>query len=131
MLITADLHLGDNPRDAYRLDILSRLRQLARKHNTDHVAILGDLTTEKNYHSSWLVNHIADGIAALAADVQVTVLMGNHDYEESDNPFFRFLDSIDGVWFITRPLRKAGVMWLPHSRNPEKDWPKEFKGDPI
>ena len=52
-LLTSDLHLTDRPNDAYRWDFLSKWLWGIR---FDSLVILGDLTEEKDCHSSVLVN---------------------------------------------------------------------------
>lgn len=123
-LITGDLHETDNPRDAYRGVFLScTLRDLIQKHNCSTLILLGDLTEAKDRHPACLVNRVVNGIANIARDgTRVIIVQGNHDYKEADNPFFRFLDNIDGVTYVYRPMKADRAYFLPHSYQAEEDW---------
>lgn len=130
ILVTADLHLNDNPRDAYRHNFMSGiLPSLIKKHNVELLLILGDITDDKDAHKSWLVNHIVDHFVELAKLCPIIVTKGNHDYTDADNPFFEFLGEIDNVSWITKPKKlildtKAGTkaLFLPHTSFYKKDW---------
>jgi Calcineurin-like phosphoesterase len=126
ILLTADPHFSDNPRDDYRLQFLPRLKRLALQHKVELVGILGDLTEQKDRHSSWLVNRVVDSLADIARDVPLSILRGNHDGLDADNPFFRFLSNVPGIDFINQPKSRDGIMWLPHSRDPKHDWPSSY-----
>jgi hypothetical protein len=125
-LVTADLHLNDNPRDAYRHAFMPRLGELARKHAVEHIFILGDLTDDKDRHGARLVNLVVSHVANLALVCPVTILMGNHDYVDPRSPFFGFLDALPGVQFLSQvkasaPLN-ASYLFLPHTNNYKRDW---------
>lgn len=133
VLITADLHVSDNPRDAYRLATLRReLPRLIKTHRVDALFILGDLTEAKSGHSSELVNAVAELTHDLAQLCDVVFIQGNHDWLSSpDNPFFEFLRRIKGVVWLKRPKRVEELfpdwdlgpaLFLPHSADPERDW---------
>ncbi len=126
-LVTSDLHLTDRPMDAYRFNLFGFLRDLMRKHDVRAVSILGDLTDAKNHHSAALTNRVTDELALLAKDAEVDVLRGNHDCDDPNNPFFRFLRLIPRVSFIVNPESYTTdngerVLLLPHSRQPDRDW---------
>jgi len=121
-LITADLHLSENPRDAYRLQFFDRLPKLAQQYQCDTVIILGDLTEQKDRHGSWLVNRIVDGLVNLSSVVQVDILCGNHDYLDRENPFFRFTRNMKNIDFIDKQTRIGHHLYLPHTRNYKQDW---------
>lgn len=123
-LLTGDLHITDNDRDRYRLEFLQRrLPKLARQFKATTIEILGDITTKKDFHGSWLVNTMVDTLTELADDFDVDVTCGNHDYQSDiENPFFRFMDYMDGISFINQPRRQGSTLWLPHTRNYEHDW---------
>jgi predicted phosphodiesterase len=126
-LVLADLHLNDNPRDAYRHAFMRKLPDRAEQHKVDRVIILGDLTEEKDRHSAWLTNRIADYMHELSEVAPVIVGMGNHDYISVDDPFFQFLNRLENVTFIIRPtvvkIDDVGVcMFLPHTRNYKREW---------
>jgi hypothetical protein len=88
-----------------------------------NLVILGDLTEEKDYHSSRLVNRIVEELTAIAQEgIQVHVLKGNHDYAESANPFFFFLAHFPNCHYYsdTRLVEIGNTRWafFPHSREP-------------
>lgn len=126
-LVTADLHFSDNPRDAYRFHFLEEeLPRLVAEHSVQQLLILGDITESKDGHKASLVNRMVDGIAALAQNVDVYILKGNHDYTAQDVPFYRFLDHIPRVRWINEPevIRLEGLgrcLFLPHT-NDYGDW---------
>lgn len=126
-LVTADLHLAENPRDAYRFKFLEEtLPALIRDHDVTRVFVLGDLCEVKDHHRAPLVNRIVDGFAALTKDVDLYVLKGNHDYVAEDVPFYRFLQHLDRVKWINEPLavklRGLGdCLFLPHTKHLD-DW---------
>jgi DNA repair exonuclease SbcCD nuclease subunit len=126
-LVLADLHLGENPRDDYRHRFMRALPEVAAKLLPDRIIILGDLTEEKDHHSAWLTNRIADYMTELARVCKVIVQMGNHDYISVDDPFFQFIGKFPGVTFISRPtavdINGLGLcMFLPHTRNYKGEW---------
>lgn len=126
-LVTGDLHLSDNPRDVYRHRFVQRLPAIAKKYDVQQVIILGDLTEEKDRHSAWLTNRIADYIYDLTQVCYVEIAMGNHDYISIDDPFFQFLQYIPRVKFIAKPtaftIGGLGMcLFLPHTRDHVKDW---------
>lgn len=122
-LITADLHLNDNPRDQYRHDWFQlALPSYIKKYAIDRLLILGDLTEEKNRHSDWLVNQIVDTLFALGKLCPVIILRGNHDYINPEYPFFAFASRIQNVTWINRPRELGYELWLPHTRDFENEW---------
>jgi DNA repair exonuclease SbcCD nuclease subunit len=78
--------------------------------------ILGDITENKDKHSSILVNKIVDSLKRLRPPV--FILRGNHDGNNPDCPFFRFLSSIDGLRFIVKPCfnKEYAIAFIPHCR---------------
>jgi hypothetical protein len=126
-LVTADLHLSDNPRDAYRHEWVASLPSLVEELDVQRVLILGDLCESKDRHSAWLVNRVVDHIMALAKICPVHILRGNHDYINEAHPFYHFLSHLRRVtWYNVpspRRLRELGqCLFLPHTRSPEEDW---------
>lgn len=126
-LLVSDLHLTASPADAYRWGLFRWLLEQAAAHRVQTIAILGDVTDAKDYHSAELVNRVVSSVASLAeAGYEVIILMGNHDYQRDGQAYFRFLNSIPKVRYITRPTdtsaEGAACLWLPHTRNPAKDW---------
>ena len=144
VLVTADIHLSANVRDAYRHEFMKRFPALAKKLGAELAIILGDLCEEKDSHPAELVNTLVDHLYALAAVCPVIVLQGNHDYLSSpDNPYFSFLRRIEGISWIGRPtpIRKltnvpatlsrslGRAIFCPFSPNYERDWANiDFKG---
>jgi hypothetical protein len=121
-LITADLHLSDNPRDAYRHAFLPWLRKLVQKRNVERVLLLGDLAEEKDRHGAWLTNTIVDELSKLASWCPVWIIPGNHDYRDVEVPFFEFLKEVKNIRWIGRPTGIGRDIFLPHTRDHERDW---------
>lgn len=132
-LITADLHLTDNPRDDYRIEWVRRLPTLARNLKCRTAVIAGDLTEFKDNHSAWLVNFIVGSVHELAKHCRVYVYKGNHDYTAENTPFFEMLGCLEGVTYYTNPRTIGdgdleGSLVLPHTRNHERDWSADLLG---
>lgn len=126
-LVTADWHLNDNPRDAYRHAAMKTLRRMASEHKVSRTIILGDLTDEKDRHSSELVNDVVEHLYQLSKMCPVIVLRGNHDYVVADDPFFGFVGHLPDVLWINNPTKitfedLGQCLFLPHTRNYKKDW---------
>jgi predicted phosphodiesterase len=126
-LVTADIHLAINPRDHYRLQYMRTMPDRLKRGQVDSFVILGDLCEEKDEHNSWLVNQVTDLIVECAIYSKVYILLGNHDYIDRAHPFFVYLRHLHNVVFITEPciykVKGIGIVtWLPHTRQPEKDW---------
>lgn len=133
-LITADIHLAINPRDRYRLNYLKTMPARLERQGVDSFCILGDLCEQKDFHHSWMVNNVVDWIVECSQHSKVWILLGNHDYTDIDHPFFSFLGHLPNVNFITRPgiykVKGIGIVtWLPHTRDPEKEWAEIVKTD--
>jgi Calcineurin-like phosphoesterase len=122
LLLTADLHLSDNPRDTYRHEFVRKqLPKLLRKHGIEKLVILGDLTDEKDRHCARLVNQIVNYLYELDSICPVVILLGNHDYLDRKYPFFRFLQGGQITW-IDRPTEQPEGLYLPHTTDWQKDW---------
>lgn len=126
-LLTSDLHFTDKVADRYRFGVLNWLaRQVRSNTKIKGVLLLGDLTDEKDNHSSELVNKIVKGLTEISEISPVYILKGNHDYIDETNPFFGFLSNLDNIHFITDPKKikidGERLTFLPHTRNPYKDW---------
>jgi len=126
-LLVSDLHLTDNPRDAYRWDLFPWLIKRCAQYHIRTLCFLGDLTDAKDFHSSDLVNRVVQVIASLAqTGVRVIIMAGNHDYSKSGHPYFAFLSAIPGVTFVTRSLDTSAdgepCLFLGHTRTPAADW---------
>jgi DNA repair exonuclease SbcCD nuclease subunit len=126
VLITTDLHLTARERDEYRWDLFPwLLNQMGSSHQD--LAILGDITDQKDGHSSVLVNRVVSNLVMLTEKgKRVFVVKGNHDYVDPDLPFFLFLRHLYGVRFFSNPwvtdTEVGPVLFLPHDRNPVKAW---------
>lgn len=120
-MLCGDLHLTDNAKDLYRFDIFKWLASRQKKSNTLATWLAGDLTDSKDRHSATLVNKIVDGLTMLKPPVYI--VMGNHDYRDPKNPFFKFLTHIPGIHFVTKPtVVKAGkrMALIPHYRTQDE-----------
>lgn len=117
MLLTADLHCTDNPRDAYRFKLFDWLAEQQAIYKTRGTFILGDLTNEKDKHSSMLVNQLIDGLTKLRPPIYIP--KGNHDYIKEDLPFFKFLSNIEGITFCVEPtfIKELKVFMIPHQNS--------------
>jgi hypothetical protein len=80
------------------------------------------LTDRKDNHSSALVNRIIDELLKLKPPVYI--LRGNHDGIDPSNPFFRFLQTIEGLDFVVEPMvlgegyaDQPKVALIPHQAN--------------
>lgn len=123
ILFTGDIHLNANKLDSYRHVFMAEtLPALVRKHDVDMLVILGDLTTEKDYHGAWLVNRLVGYLKELSVLCPVIINRGNHDYTDPENPFFGFLSALDRVIWVNKPLRGDRILYLPHTINWERDW---------
>lgn len=139
ILLTADWHLTDNPRDHYRHEWQKDLRRMVKKNKVDLVIILGDLCEEKDRHSAWLVNKVVEHLDRLSRLCDVIILRGNHDYLNPDNPFWAFVSRLEGVAWVNLPTEGKSLpskaledlgrsVFLPHTSEPEKEWAElDFK----
>lgn len=133
ILVTADIHLNDNPRDSYRHAWMKKLPNIVRHHKADAVFILGDLTESKDRHGAWLVNEIVSHVHGLSQVAPVVIAKGNHDYVDATNPFYAFMGRLSGVSWVGAPLdaknlptpllaRMKRTLFLPHTPHFERDW---------
>lgn len=116
-LVVGDLHLTDHARDAHRFGIFKWIAEQQEKRKTVATFLLGDITDSKDRHSATLVNKIVSGLVSLRPPVYI--VKGNHDYTDPKNPFFKFLNHIDGLEFVTQPtviqaVRPVAI--IPHYR---------------
>ena len=115
-LISADLHFSDRPRDAYRFGLFKWLAEQQKLHKVDATFLLGDITQEKDKHSASLVNRVVDEIMELRPPVEIVeaIMMAS----SPDNPFFKFLNSIEGISFAVGPtlIHGMNVYLIPHCR---------------
>jgi hypothetical protein len=92
------------------------------------------MTDLKDRHPASLVNKITSNLVRLTRVDgldNIIILMGNHDCIDPNNPFFEFLKDVRKIKFITRPTDldfgvdggdDCDLLFLPHSRDPIKDW---------
>src|SRR3972149_1174921 len=116
-LVISDLHLTDDPKDAYRWDIEQWIYEKIEELPITHIYILGDLTDKKDSHSSILVNRLTKFIKNLAKEAEIYILKGNHDYIDENNPFFGFLDYLDKVNYIKTITETETELFIPHSKS--------------
>ena len=128
-VVVSDLHLTDRISDEYRWKVFEQIAEISNRLGVNDLLILGDLTEFKDYHSSLLVNKVVDFLYRLrkvSRIIQVRILKGNHDGVDTDTPYFKFLNRIPWCTFYTEPtweeIGKHTYLYLPHTRNPEKDW---------
>jgi Calcineurin-like phosphoesterase len=114
LLITSDTHASDKARDAYRFGLFPWLKKQQEKYDADFTLILGDITENKDRHSSLLVNRLVEGLTSLRPPV--FILKGNHDCTDPNTPFFKFLNAIDGLKFVINPTfnKTLGAAFIPH-----------------
>jgi DNA repair exonuclease SbcCD nuclease subunit len=126
-LLISDLHLVDDSSCEYRWSLFPWVNQVVRDEGVKTVLILGDLTDAKDNHSAELTNRVVAAIKSIPC--QITILVGNHDWLKAGQEFFRFLNVLPNVRYITSPsedqgvgLRDVSAYFLPYSKNPAKDW---------
>lgn len=113
-ILAGDLHLTEHTRDNYRFDIFPWLRKQQDKYQPQATYLAGDITDQKDRHSATLVNKIVTGLIKLQPPVYIG--MGNHDYRDPKNPFFKFLNHIEGLRFVIKPEVHQGMAVIPHYR---------------
>lgn len=115
-LFTSDIHLSDRPKDEHRFGLFPWLAKQQEKYSVSHTFILGDITENKDKHSSVLVNRIVEGLVHLRGVVYI--LRGNHDGNDPECPYFKFLSRIPGILFVRSFsfLGSLGVALVPHCR---------------
>lgn len=124
-LVFTDPHFTDKEADADRWGIFPWIENLCLKYNIKDIYILGDITEDKDKHSSILVNRLHRELTRLARNKFITILMGNHDYIDSKFPFFEFINNCTldgGIKFVKEITDAISTLWLPHTRNYKEDW---------
>jgi hypothetical protein len=123
VLVVSDLHLSANTRDEYRFKFMKRLRREATKHRA--LIVNGDITEEKDRHTSVLVNRIVDVFAAIAKETEIVFNMAITTTPTLINPFFAFMGHIPRVdWFhkISYVNTTVGnICVVPHTTNWKRD----------
>jgi DNA repair exonuclease SbcCD nuclease subunit len=125
-LITSDLHLVASASTEYRWHFFDWLREEIKAEKVKTLLILGDLTDAKDYHPAELVNRIVKVLNSLPVE-RIVILAGNHDWLREGHEFFRFLNVLPHVEFITAPTEDKDVegelcYFLPYSKNPRQAW---------
>jgi DNA repair exonuclease SbcCD nuclease subunit len=99
LLLSGDWHFKLS--DPYKFKLFDVLISL--KSQYDQLIFLGDLTDDKNRHDSYLVNKICTGFTDLRdAEIPVLMIYGNHDFIDSDQPFFQFLKLLPNIEYISK-----------------------------
>jgi DNA repair exonuclease SbcCD nuclease subunit len=125
-LLTTDLHLAAGESASYRFGLFPWLAETIREERVKTLVLLGDLTDAKDNHPAELVNKIVMALNSLPVE-RIVIIAGNHDWLKAGNEFFKFLNLLSNVEFITKPtedeeLSGASAYFLPYSKNPAKDW---------
>ena len=122
-LVTGDVHISQNPRDAYRLVFLEKtLPDLIDRHKVEQLLVLGDLTQAKEKHPASLVNSVVGAFHQLSKQCEIVLLQGNHDYQSVGSPFFEFLSCFENISWIGAPIERENCLFLPHTRDYKTEW---------
>ena len=129
-LVLTDLHFTDDFLDYYKKSLCDKyLTTFYLENSVNRIIILGDLTEKKDNHSSKLVNYVVEFISLLTTlSHKVVILKGNHDYIDSDKPYFKFLQYIPNVCYICDIPKNNDKyihekeLFLPHTKTPIEDW---------
>lgn len=130
LLLTGDLHLTDRLEDSHRWEVFERIREVCKQEEVYSCVILGDLTDRKDCHPANLVHRIIDELSTEFPPT--SILKGNHDYIDEGAPFFKFLGSFGwahrrsvgcfSTMMLVNPVQYESMLFLPHTRSPEKVW---------
>jgi hypothetical protein len=103
LLLTADWHLTDNPRDVYRWGAVEQVRKVAAKYQVTDLFILGDLTDSGDHHSAAFTNRVVQTLSRFAEQCNVHIIRGtlSHDGSDPSLPFFRFINRIGRLYYTT------------------------------
>lgn len=125
-LLLADKHLTDNPLDEYRWGVFEWIKDIDEKYKIDFLYILGDLTERKDRHSAQLVNRVVKELNNLwdECGIEVIILKGNHDFIDSDTPFFGFLHGSGHISYVLNAEQgqDPSELFLPYTATPDEDW---------
>jgi hypothetical protein len=127
VLVTGDLHLSANPRDAYRWAAMGVIAGLIQEHKVETLIVLGDLTEQKDHHGAGLVNDIVELLFNLTCLCLVIINKGNHDYVDADCPYFMFTRRLERLQWVNKPcwadvVGLGPAIFLPHTLNHKRDW---------
>jgi hypothetical protein len=125
-LLVGDLHLDDNPLNAYRWEIFPTLSALCRLHKVGTLIFLGDAFDRKDRHAAPFVNDVVGFITDLqrSLNLEIFILMGNHDASDPV-PYWSFLNELgDYIHYVveTNYINDPLIYLLPWSSNPLEDW---------
>jgi predicted phosphodiesterase len=127
-LISADWHLSSKSEEEYRWSVFHSLLEIERTSPVviDRLLFLGDFTEKKDKHSAAFINRFVDSITQLADKFgKLIIVSGNHDFIDSDLPFFRFLDCINNITFIySKPWIRNYEAFVPCYQS--KEVPTEY-----
>lgn len=124
VLLTADWHLTDNPRDEYRWRVFENAAMLGLEHDCRYIIIAGDFVDRKDKHGAELLNRVARNLRILRDETgaKIIILGGNHDLPLKGTPYWDILNEM-GIVYLTAPQLVSGILWcLPFSSNPLEDW---------
>jgi DNA repair exonuclease SbcCD nuclease subunit len=122
IVFVSDPHFSSRPQDDYFFQLFPKVIEVAKEHSCTKVTLLGDLAQNKDNHSNALVNRITDGVYDWSRFFDdVTLIRGNHD-SLSGRPYFDFLSKIPKISYIYEPTVVDKFVFLPHTRDPLKDW---------
>lgn len=102
LMLTADWHLNDNPRDDYRFAAVEQVRRAIITHKPVHLFVLGDLTDHGDGHSAAFTNRVVSTLALIATHCPVTILYGTASHDGDPRmPFFRFINAVPDCRYVT------------------------------
>jgi len=116
-LVTTDLHLTDKKEDEYKWSIFKSITDYVTINHVKTLVLCGDLCDKKDRHTSKLVNRICDELEKLLEIcpwLEIHILKGNHDYLDSDFPFFRFLKLHPNIRYICSVTVINNIAYIPH-----------------
>lgn len=125
--LVSDPHFSIRPNDEFFWGLQHQLIDIVQQNKVNTILFDGDLCNSKDNHSSILVNRVTDLLVELSKHVkQIYILRGNHDGIDPNNPYWRWLNHLEGIEFIHkmqhRLLNGRNVWFLPHSTDPVTEW---------
>ncbi len=132
-IASGDWHLTDNVKDEYRWQVFDVVTRHALDLKAEAIIVLGDISDQKDRHSSWLVNRMVVSFLdmAEATGCAIYIIKGNHDEPTGGVPYWEFLGHLrtarGSIAAFSEPARRTiagAACWLvPHSRTPNEVWP--------
>lgn len=129
-LLTADIHLDDQPGNEYRWEVFRKILETCQQKSISSVVIAGDLSDKKDRHTGKMVNRLVRNLTNLTRfGIKIRILRGNHDLPLDGAAYWTFLGSIPGVTFFDEPYydNQRQILYLPYTAHPEEDWVKVEK----